>query len=292
MSEDLEFLAAKDLREAAQKLTQAEARYVVDLYYQIQEFRKATANQIRSLGQDEPGALIGSIFTSMEKVENRIKKGLDYYTDTQPLGQWAKSITGIGPVITAGLLAHIDFKPWRCKQATDRCTEKEPHDGCGREELRAVGSIWRFAGLDPTSTWNKGEKRPHNASLKRLCWIIGESFVKVSGNAKSQYGKMYLQRKALEQQRNERGDLSEQAKAKLEKFRIGKTTEAFKHYSSGKLPPAHIHERAKRWVVKLFLAHYFEEGCRVVLKHEPPEPYSIKMLGHVHYISAEKWPNR
>jgi hypothetical protein len=261
---DIELLVAKDLKAAAQKLSSAEARFAVDLYYQVQEFRKATANQIRSLGQDEPGELIGAIFGSMEKIEGRIKKGLDYYTDTQPLGVWCKDVVGIGPVIAAGLLAHIDLT--KCK---------------------TVGGIWRFAGLDPTSKWSKGEKRPWNASLKRLCWIIGESFVKVSGNPKSVYGKLYVERKAYEQQRNDKGELADQAKTKLETVKIGKDTEAYKHYSVGRLPPAHIHERSKRWVVKLFLAHYHEAGCRLVLGKEPPEPYSLVMLGHVHKIEPE-----
>jgi hypothetical protein len=32
-----------------------------------------------------------------------------------------------------------------------------------------AGHIWRYAGLDPTVRWNKGEKRPWNAGLKVLC---------------------------------------------------------------------------------------------------------------------------
>jgi hypothetical protein len=261
---DLEIMAAKDIKEAAGLLTPSEARFLVDLYYVIQEYRKSTGNQIRSLGEAEPGELIRGVFGSMEKVENRIKKGLDYYTDAHPMGEWCKAIVGIGPVISAGLLAHIDLT--KCKTA---------------------GSIWRFAGLDPTSKWAKGQKRPWNASLKRLCWIIGESFVKVSGNPKSLYGRLYLQRKALEIQHNDAGDYQGQAAAKLRDFKIDKKTEAYKHYSDGKLPPAHIHERAKRWAVKLFLSHYFEEGCRKVLGKEPPIVYSIEMLGHLHYIEAE-----
>lgn len=261
---DIEFLVAKDLKEAANKLTVNEARYLVDLYYQIQDFRKATANQIRSMEDKEPTALIGGIFESMERVEKRIQKGLDYYSDTVPLGKWAKDVVGIGPVIASGLLAHISI-----------------------EKAHSAASIWRFAGLDPTSVWNKGEKRPHNAKLKTLCWKIGESFVKVSGNPKSLYGNLYLQRKALEQQHNDGGLFVEQAKAKLEKFKIGKDTDAYKSYVIGKLPPAHIHARAKRWVVKIFLCHYFEAGCRLVLKKEPPTIYSIAMLQHVHKIEAE-----
>ena len=262
---EIESLTIKDLKLASQKLTIGEARYLVDLYYQIQEFRKATANQIRSLGTEEPGIVIGGVFASMEAVEGRIKKALDYYTDSQEFGRWCKSIVGIGPVITAGLIANIDLS-----------------------KCRTVGSIWRFAGLDPTSKWEKGKKRPWNASLKRLCWLIGESFVKVSGNPKSLYGKLYLERKEIEQRKNDAGEFTAQAKAKLDQFKIGKDTEAYKHYSTGKLPPAHIHQRAKRWATKVFLCHYFETGCRIVLKKDPPVLYSLAMLQHVHHIDPER----
>lgn len=301
-----------DIRKAAQLMSAEEARYMVDLYYQIQEFRKASGNQIGALKRaDQPPALILDwVFGNMEGIENTIKKALDDYTSSNALGQWVKGIVGIGPVIAAGLLAHIDFNPWHCKQPDDKCTEKEPHPDCGRRNLPTVGAIWRFAGLDPTSKWDKGQKRPWNAALKRLCWLAGESFVKVSNNPKSLYGKLYSERKAMEQAKNERGDYAEQATAVLATRNIGKATDAWKWYSgqwalqtdeakakieAGEevlprpmLPPAHIHARAKRWAVKLFLSHYFEEGCRKVLNKEPPVIYSIAMLGHIHKIEAEK----
>lgn len=263
-STDIELLVARDLKAAAQKMTADEARYLVDLYYQIQEFRKAAGNQVRSLTEPEPSSLITSIFGSMEKVEGRIKRGLDYYTDTQKMGVWAKSIVGIGPVISAGLLAHIKI---------ERCN--------------TVGSIWRFAGLDPTCVWKKGAKRPWNAELKRLCWLIGESFVKVSGSPKSLYGREYSRRKLYEQKKNTAGELADQAKEKLDRFKIGHDTDAYKAYSTGLLPPAHIHERAKRWTVKLFLCHYFEQAYRDHYGKEPPVIYSIAMLNHTHYIEPE-----
>jgi hypothetical protein len=52
----------------------------------------------------------------------------------------------------------------------------------------------------------------------------------------------------------------------------------------GKLPQIAMHERSKRWAVKLFLAHWFEEAYRQHHKAEPPLPYPIAQMGHVHYI--------
>src|SRR5262245_25322748 len=207
----------KDLRAAAKTLTTSEVRYLVDLYYQIQDFRKAAGNQIAAMGRvGEPVAVLGWSFETMETIEKEIAKWLDIYTDNEPtgMGGWSKAICGIGPIISAGLLAHIDMRPWRCfnKEAKKKCTSDAPCGlECKYETIFTVGHIWRFAGLDPTMSWNKGEKRPWNAQLKVLCWKIGESFVKVSGNPKDVYGKIYLGRKAYEHTRNEAGQYKEQA---------------------------------------------------------------------------------
>lgn len=253
---------SRDLRAAASNLAPNEARYLVDSYYQMQENRKRSANQVRALSEGgEPHGVITWLLENSHMLEKQIAGALDVYSRSHPLGKWARSVKGIGPVIAAGLLAHIDL-----------------------ERAPTVGHIWRYAGLDPTSKWEKGHKRPWNASLKTLCWKIGESFVKVSGHDDAFYGKVYLERKAYEQAKNEAGDYREQAEAGAK--RVGKNTESYKHYVEGKLPPGHIHARAKRYAVKLFLAHYHEQGLRLMGK-EPPMPYPIAILGHAHVIHSQ-----
>lgn len=252
----------KDIKEASRVLSKQEARYLVDSYYQVQEYRKATANQCRIMDESgEPHEVLDWFLNNNEILESQIKRALDAYTSADPIGQWCKSIMGIGPVIAAGLLAHIDI-------------EKAP----------TVGHIWSFAGLDPRAEWKKGEKRPWNAKLKVLCWKIGQSFVKVSNNEKDIYGHIYRERKEYEVAKNENGEYADQAKAKLEKFKIGKDTDAYKSYSVGKLPPAHIDQRAQRYAVKLFLSHLHEVWYTHHFGVAPPNPYPIAILGHAHKI--------
>lgn len=253
---------SKDLKRASETLNTMEARYLVDTYYQIQDFRKATANQCRSMGE-EPHETLTHFQEQFEGIENDIKKALDVYTNSNAVGKWCKSIAGIGPVITAGLLAYIDI-------------EKAP----------TVGHIWSFAGLDPAREWKKGEKRPFNAGLKTLCWKIGQSFVKVSNNDKDVYGHIYKARKEYEQRKNEAGEYADQAKAKLEKYNIGKSTEAYKYYSEGKLPPAHIQQRAERYAVKIFLSHLHYVMYKERYGVEPSKPFAISILGHAHEIKV------
>lgn len=253
---------SRDLRVAATTLSNDEARFLVDAYYIAQANRIRSGHQVRALSESgEPHSVLTWLQDQDSVLEKQIAGALKHYVEAQPIGEWAMSIPGIGPVITAGLLAHIDIN-------------KAP----------TVGHIWRFAGLDPTVTWGKGEKRPWNAELKRLCYLIGESFVKVQAHKDDVYGKVYAARKELETQRNEAGDYADQAAKSLESKRWRDGTDAKKHYEAGRLPPARIHMRAKRYAVKLFLSHLHEVWWWLEFNEPPPKPFAIAHGGHAHYI--------
>lgn len=259
---------SKDLREAARHLTRSEARYLVDTYYQVQQYRIEAANQDRSGKTSvEPTAFVTWVSDLFRRLEGSIKSALDAYTDEQVVGRWARSIVGIGPVLSAGLLAHIEI-------------EKAP----------TVGHIWRFAGLDPTSKWNQGEKRPWNARLRRLCWNIGESFIKQQNREGAIYGPIYAERKQIEIARNERGDNAGTAASILQARKIRKDTVARTFYEQGKLPPAHIHARARRYGVKLFLAHWHHVAFESHFGQPPIKPYIFTRPEHTHYIAPPNWP--
>ena len=127
-------------------------------------------------------------------------------------------------------------------------------------------------------------KRPYNCKLKVLCWKLGESFVKFSNNPNDFYGKIYQNRKAYETIKNENLEYKEQAdiKAKI----VGKTTEAYKAYSQGKLPPAHIHARAVRKAEQIFLSHLHHVMYVVKYGELPPKPYILAQGEHAHMIEV------
>lgn len=270
MLEDYEasISVSKELLSEARLLSRGDARYLVSMYYEVQEQRIRAAAQRRastqSLGANNPVIFIGDQFEIFEK---NVQKALLAYARGDTIGQWALSITGIGPVISAGLMAHIDI-----------------------ERAPTAGHIWSFAGLVPTITWNKGEKRPWNADLKVLCWKIGESFVKVSNNKNDFYGHVYAERKLLETERNEAGLYAEQATLILQNRKFGADTIARSWYEQGKLPPAHIHARAKRYAVKLFLAHWQHVAFESHYNTAPPRPYIIEHGGHTDFIAPPNWP--
>lgn len=250
----------RDLVNAAKTLSADEARFLVDYYYISQRDRIRAGNQVRALSQqEEPHTLLSWLGEQSTTLENQIKRALGRYAEASEVGAWSLSICGIGPVLAAGLLAHIDI-------------EKAP----------TVGHIWRFAGLDPTMKWNKGERRPWNASLKTLMWKIGESFVKVKGNKDDIYGKVYDERKKLEHAKNDRGEYAVLA---AERLKVYPTHAQKATYAAGKLPDGHIHARAKRYATKLFIAHWHHVAYVAHYKKAPPMPYPIAILGHAHYIA-------
>jgi hypothetical protein len=119
---------SRDLREASKTLSVEEARFMVDAFYTIQDNRKRAHNQTTALNKANKPSLVLSYFEEQNQIlENQLKISLDVFANNSPVGQWALEQVGIGPIISAGLLAFIDVGI-----------------------ANTVGKIWRIAGLDPT----------------------------------------------------------------------------------------------------------------------------------------------
>jgi len=259
---------SRDLKKSARLMGRKQARYLTDLYYEVQEFRKAAGNMERSVSPGEPHEVVDWVFENSEIIENGIKRALGEFASAWMPGLWMQSLVGIGPVISAGMLAHLDVRL-----------------------AETAGHFWRFAGLDPSVRWEKRTKRPWNAALKRLCWIAGDCFVKFQGHKDDFYGAFYVARKELEAKNNERKLYAEQARASLREKNFGKETEARKWYEKDQLPPARIHMRALRWTSKLFLSHLHHVMYFSYYGTVPPKPYVFDAPGdHRHFIEPPNWP--
>ena len=346
---------SKELKGHAKIMDRAQILGVVKTYYQLQDFRKITNCQADAVDPDdmkvaaikEDPALTdeekkaklallekdealklaqkkrrASLFTAFVadqfySLEKQISKVMDVYSDNSITGRWAKSIVGIGPVISAGLLANIDMS---------RCP--------------TVGHIWRYAGYDPTIEWLGREKakeifeefqpkgkadeatilriaahlninpeialanmkdqsradqmaylaKPHhNADFKVLCWKIGDCFNKFRNHPDGYYGRLIAIRTAYENEKNERGDYAEYA-AKMLKTKRVTNPELKACYESGKLPKGQIFNRAKRYAVKIFLSHWHAVAHREFYGTPAPKPFAIAILGHAHEVPVPNWP--
>lgn len=264
----------RDLKKASSTLGRDEARFLVDIYYGIQDFRIQASNQVRSITRaddenPEPHETLQFFGDQFNQLEKDIRNALDSYSASSELGAWAREHTGVGPVIAAGLLAHIDI-------------EKAPY----------ASSIHRFAGLLPDQKKVKGKKRDWNAQLKVLTWKLGDSFVKQSGRESCYYGHLYRERKAFEVERDKQGYNAQTAKRTLEEKQI-RDPETRRIYESGHLPDGRLDMRARRYAVKRFLVHYYEAAYWLHYGTEPPHPWIEEHGGHRHIeISPVPYPRK
>jgi hypothetical protein len=220
------------------ELTGGDIAEAVELYYDGQKLRLMHSAKERSEGASPMKEWFDYWLSIGEKVLTRkLKKWVE--SERSPAEcKWAYSQIGIGPVISAGLCAHIDI-----------------------EKAATISALWKFAGQAPGFDHRKkGVKLPYNSRLKVLCWKLGDSFVKVSGKKDAVYGKLYGQFKRDEVSRNENGHYAEAAARELasKKFKLDTVTR--KRLEQGKLSDGHLHARACRRTVKLFLSHYWLRG--------------------------------
>ena len=258
----------RDLQRSGDLLTDQEARYLVDTYYEIQKYRVALGNQMKAIAKaHEPSIFFVWINKQVHILEANIRAVLNTYSKKSDRGKWLHSNVGIGPVLAAALLAHIDIT-----------------------RAPTVSHIYSFAGLDPMAKWWKkddaepivnrvirgrrhlnetdatevalalGKKpenfllllenlrgtrlsitqhdlvraatwRPWNETLKTCCWKVGESFVKFQNHKDDQYGRIYRIRKAHDWVLNLKGEYADQAAISLQTKDYGRDTEAYAWYS-------------------------------------------------------------
>lgn len=287
----------KSMRVCAAALGQRRVRSLTDLYYQTQKLRISTANQCRGTG--EPTEVFAWLTDALKTIEHDICLTLGQFVRRYRCGNWLLSQCGIGPVIAAGLLSHLDVR-----------------------QARTAGHYWSFAGLTQRP-WEKGQKRPWNDRLKSLCaYKLGESFVKVQARPNGIYGRMFVARRAVEVENTRAGRHA--ADAATAAARVGKTTVAYAFYSgqlpptiwddlvaakahqrlaalekakgTGEgvpmLPPAHIHARARRYAVKMFLSHLHHVQTVDYFGRLPPLPYAFEQMpteDHRHFVDIPNW---
>ncbi len=281
----------KDQREAADKLKRHQVRWLVDNYYICQKNRIMSAAQVRQAQEaNEPNDLLHWFAETHRYSEDSLQKALDRFARRWKVGNWLQSLVGIGPVISAGVLCGFDIR-------------------VARHASRFIA----YAGLDPTRKWEKGKKRPWNARLKTLIvFKAGESFVKTQNHEDGFYGKLFrIKRDELEEQ-NQKGMFAETAAEILRTRNFKKSRpmdeediemsseeeekewkSAAEWYTEGKLPPAHLHARARRFTAKIFLSHVHHVMFEDFHGYAPDLPYVFSKPEfasvHKHLILPPNW---
>lgn len=287
---------AQDIARSSQDIGPKQARFLCDQYYSIQEWRLAMTNRSKALAKSEqPKEVVQYASEQLELLEKQLARALGYYVESEKFGIWLTSIVGIGPVIASGLMSNVDWP-----------------------NTNVATKLWSYSGLNPQAKWEKGKPRPWNAFLKTLSFKIGESFIKFQRHENDFYGKWYAWRKAIEWQRNLDGTFSPQAVSKMQTFPVDPSTNAYQWYVGNidpkwameivaqqklfplsipksaflpddaprfhMLPPGHIHARARRYAVKLFLSHCVEVAHWLNHGVLAPTIYIIAKESHADYI--------
>jgi hypothetical protein len=240
----------RDIREAAKVIPEREVRYLVGMYYTAQQMRIAVEGKLRAL-DEEPNAMLGLFLEMFEETEKDIQAALDVYTANNAIGASFRRVKGVGPVLTAAWLAHVNV-----------------------HIARNCSKVLAFGGYNPNMKWEKGQKRPYNADLKLVFNKMGRAFVFLS-NRNSYFGQRYKENKALVEKRNDAGMFADRCAELLRTRNYRKETNAYKCYSVGKYPPAHVSASARLKTVALCVGVLHREHYRVVFGEYPVDPFLV-----------------
>lgn len=248
---------------------------------------------------------------------------LNSYADSNTICQWLMQIKGIGKILATTMVAYFNIevassassfyeygglndnnRKWLKSTTAYEIVRSVIGDSNNvtTDHLLEIASIikWKPSSFVSAVTDEKGKilsvgeivkkvsAPPYNATLKKQLWKVGESFVKVSNKPDSLYGRLYKEKLAKEIALNSELAFKDQAKEILAtKNWSDKSSDTYQSYLAGKLPLSHLIARAKRWTVKIFVSHLFEEMYRDKYHAVPPKFYTLEFKNHVHYIEPE-----
>jgi len=278
----------------------SELRALVETFFDIQEDRKRAYNRYLAYKRQhmEVDDFLGvQLVKQLKEIEDSIKKKIQEELKDHPVMNWIKGVKGVSALLVGQLMAIIGdisrfdtiSKLWtycgmgvetrcekcgkrifkndlekerfiekmvnRLKEAHERRKEKAAFD---EEAARKRVESWICKCKDPKPVdvaprKRRGELTEYNPRARTVCWKIGTQLLKLGKKLNTKWWQLYQQYKEYYRKR---GD----AKNDL-----------------------HIHYRALRRIIKLFLA------CLWLVWREAEglptrPPYAIEKLQHTHYI--------
>jgi len=189
---------------------------------------------------------IAELLEEARKKENGFKKLMQFYIEEEPIYQkWLKDIKGISTLNTANLLQYFGY------------CEKAKH----------CSSLWKYAGLHVVngkapklSMYGKGKEietgLDYNPKLRTLMYRVGDSFVK---QRTPKYRDIY--------------DKEKEKQFKLGDYDEKKNVMRNKDIEGSPQSKGHADNRARRKMVKRFLADYYEQ-CLLIRGIKPDKVYA------------------
>jgi hypothetical protein len=180
-----------------------------------------------------------------------------------PAYPWFSKVKGVGKENIGKVVATIDIK-----------------------KADTISSLWKYGGFDVVNgkapkREKGGGKLTYNSQLRSMCWRLGSSLMRAKGKFYDYYES---QKRMYVESYNNHG------------IKIVPTNQLpkkdNKHYEPKEMiTEGHLHNRALRKMIKLFLACLWIEW-RKAEGLEVTKPYAIDKLGHDHYISPAEMTDR
>jgi len=300
----------RDLRSAAKLMGQAEARFLVDAYYSLQKVRIGSGQQLKAASL-RPTAVLSWVHDSMKILEHDIQLTLGVFAKEYRVGRWLLSVKGIGPTIAAGLLAELDVRGRPTAGHFIRFAGLDPSVEWNSGQKRP----WN-ASLKTLVVFKAGESfvKVQNRDGALYGKLFAERKAKELDRNRHGLNAEYCQREVVRRDAvAKRGKDKNWAKRRRwyageispdvwdELMHLSGVAERERcvkkhHVGPGKgvpmLPPNHVHDRARRWVAKIFLSHLHHVMYEDYYGTEPPVPYIFAHSNgeHVHYIPVPGWP--
>lgn len=254
--------------------------------------RLRVATQVRlthleNRGQEDPATK--KVLRLLKEVEKFTDDSLESLVEQHPTAHWWKRISGC--VSTAGkplqptakIIGYIDsfgkyyevgdpmIPPYVCRKP-EVINGKEMVFVAGIERLQTISKLWKYAGLTPGAKREIGKKHGFNSNLKSMLYRLMRYGFQMQANH-SKYYKLYLRYK--EQKRKSLEAQGIRVKSTPQEKYCPTCGENKKLPSGTRLCPqcggplnkkeepegivwaGHLDAMARRWTLKLFLAHFW-----------------------------------
>lgn len=197
--------------------------------------------------------------TQIIKSREGLERELELLVLDLPVVEWLTKINGVGVGSLAAIIGQTG-NLWN--YPTVRKLWKRLGLGVGDDGRRQRNV--------PGSSETERLLNGYNGERRSVVWNVGTSIMfaqsarvdKTTGEIKREAGpwrKIYDDRRAYEEAKNDKGDYAAFAEMLLKTSGVGKTTESYKAYSQGRLPKAHLKNRAQRFMEKQFIKQLWLE---------------------------------
>jgi hypothetical protein len=240
--------------------------FLTDQFLFIQRRRLASQlrlQQLKKRGREDP--LTKESHEIFLKAEKQLQALIESTVQELPVWQeWLSYVKGIGKLLAGEIIGGFAsaFK-----------------DGEGIEHFRTVSQMWAFAGLDvrdgKAPRRIRGQKLTFNSELRSiLLGRIAPAFLKAKGG----YWRFYNQEKRKLTER-----FLKEGKRVLPASKLP-TLKGKKYEPDNVISEGHLHAMTRRKMIKLFVAHLFEEWRKANDLPEDRKAYVIDILKHPDYI--------